>query len=293
MPAVTTYLTRLTFLILCLISSSINSIAQLSLPQVSPPAKVYQRVGLTDITISYYRPSARGRVVFGELVPIGQLWRTGANNNTLIRFSDEVQIGGESVPAGTYSLFSIPKAGAWTIILNKDTTLWGTEKYSAASDLVRFEVPSAAHEFAESFTVQFTNLKYDGCNLELSWERTGVKIPIQTDVDRQINEALDNGIKNNQANWQLYAQAAHFYIQQNRKHEQALTWINQSLELDKHAYNTWLKAKLLAQKEEYREAVSLANQALKMPLSDGSTPVSQTDVKEAIEQWKRRMNLQR
>ena len=131
------------------------------LPSPSPSAKVEQRIGLTDVTITYSRPSAKGRKVFGSLVPYGELWRTGANHCTVFECSDNIVIEDQVITAGKYSLFTIPGEGSWMFILNKDADLSGTDGYNPEGDVLRLKVPSRPMNATETFTILFDNLAED------------------------------------------------------------------------------------------------------------------------------------
>ena len=164
-----------------------NAAPALTFPQPSPAASVTQRVGLTDIEVKYSRPGAKGRVIFGGLVPFGEVWRTGANAATKITFSTEVSFGGQVVPAGTYALATIPEQREWTVILNKNTEMWGSYAYDAAQDVVRVKAPvMALTEPLESFTIGIDEVHADSAQLTLSWEKTTVHVPIEVDVVGQL-----------------------------------------------------------------------------------------------------------
>ena len=159
---------------------------QLELPRPSPTAKVSQMVGLTEISVDYSSPAAKGRKVFGGLVPFGQLWRTGANAATKITFSKDVTIEDKPVPAGTYALFSIPTATGWTLILNKNPNQGGTEQYKQDLDLARFSVKAQASAMRERLTFLFSNTTDSTTSLDLEWEKVRVSLPIKAGTDAQV-----------------------------------------------------------------------------------------------------------
>jgi hypothetical protein len=153
-------------------------------PAASPLGKVYQRVGVTDVEVTYSRPSAKGRTIFADngLVPFGKLWRTGANGATTISVSTAVMIGDQKLDAGTYSILSIPAADEWTIIFNSDASLRGTGGYSEAKDAVRINVPvSAAPALVETFKIYFGTVTDTMTELWIAWENTKVKVPISVE----------------------------------------------------------------------------------------------------------------
>ena len=150
-------------------------------PAPSPLGKVYQRVGVTDIEVTYSRPSMKSRTIFAAdgLAPFGKLWRTGANSATKISFSTAVTFGGKEVPAGEYALFSIPGAEEWTIILNSDTAQGGTGSYKEEKDVARVKVPAGQWDATvETFTIVFGNVKDTSADLGIFWEKTAIAVPI-------------------------------------------------------------------------------------------------------------------
>lgn len=148
-------------------------------PAKSPAAEIEQVVGNTTIEVDYARPSARGRTIYGDLVPYGEVWRAGANASTKLSFSRPVKIGGKQLAAGVYSLFAIPGKDEWTIILNKDTAAWGSYQYSEALDAVRLTAkPVKIEPYVETFTIGFDALKDDSATLQLDWANTRVAFPI-------------------------------------------------------------------------------------------------------------------
>ena len=172
-------------------------IGQPRFPALSPEGSIRQKVGLTTISVTYERPAARGRTIFGELVPYGKLWRTGAGNCTKIKIGDDVVVNNKIIPSGTYSLFTIPDQNEWTIILNSDTTLYGTQGYHENRDIVRFKTKSEmTGRYYESFTVDI-DVTQDDAELNLSWEKTRVTFRIETETDekvmRMVNKDLLSG----------------------------------------------------------------------------------------------------
>ena len=152
-------------------------------PTASSHTQIAQQVGVTDVTVEYSRPNKKGREVFGKLVPLGEVWRTGANACTKISFSGPVTLGGKPVPAGRYGLFTIPGAHEWTIILSKNPDQWGAFEYQPADDLMRLAVSSETLTApVETFTIGFANLQENSAQLCLEWDRTRVAVPITVDA---------------------------------------------------------------------------------------------------------------
>ena len=157
-----------------------SAFAQPELPRPSPSAKVSQVIGLTEITVDYSSPTAKGRTIWGGVVPYDQMWRTGANQATKITFSRDVTFGGKAVPAGTYALFTIPTKGAWTVILNKKADQTGTGRdYHADMDLVRFQIHPKAAPHRERLTFLFSDFTDDQGSLDLEWDKLRLSIPIK------------------------------------------------------------------------------------------------------------------
>jgi tetratricopeptide (TPR) repeat protein len=204
--------------------------AQIRTPQASPSAHIEQTVGLTDVKIEYSRPSARGRSVYGELVPFGRLWRTGANANTVISFSDDVIIGGKTLKAGKYALYTQPKADSWDVIFYTDTNNWGLpEKWDDKKEALRTTVkPEFLSRNVETLTIGVNNLDYDYGYLEIAWEKTMVavkfEVPTKAMALKSIEEAMSGPTGNE------YFAAAQYYYQSNGDLNKALNWMNTAIE---------------------------------------------------------------
>jgi hypothetical protein len=138
------------------------------LPAASPKAKIYQQVGVTDIAISYHRPLVKGREIFGKLIPFGKVWRTGADENTTIKFSTDVTINNKLIKAGVYGLHTIPNKDNWIIILNSETKAWGSYFYDKSKDVIRFNATSKNNEHQEAMSFSFKNIKINGATIELN-----------------------------------------------------------------------------------------------------------------------------
>lgn len=168
----------ITLLLLCAFIG--NSYGQDKKPQPSPTATYSQKVGLTDVSITYSRPSKKGRTIFGELVPYGKLWRTGANSATKFTFSDDVKIAGKDLPAGSYALFTIPGEEEWTIIFNKTWDQGGTGNYKESEDALRVNIKSSKiAETVETFLISLEDNKPNSTVIELLWGSTFVHIPLE------------------------------------------------------------------------------------------------------------------
>lgn len=239
---------------------------QIQMPQASPSAQISQKVGLTDVTIEYSRPSMRGRKIFGELVPFGQVWRTGANAATVLTFSTEVKVEGKSLPAGSYALYSIPGKSTWTVILSKNTKLWGAVGYDASDDVMRFTVkPGKTGQKYETMEINFVDISDTGASIALKWENTRIKFRIETEVDEivmaQIKELV---IDQEPQNPGLYYQAANYYFTNNKDMNQAYVWIKKSVDADPKYWTMHLKAKIELALGMKKEALESARKSMEM-----------------------------
>ncbi|MCR5890141.1 DUF2911 domain-containing protein [Hymenobacter sp. J193] len=260
---------------------------QLPLPQASPRALLQQTVGLTDVTVEYHSPSVKGRGVWGQLVPYNQIWRAGANENTVISFSSNVHLNGKLVLAGKYSLFVLPVSDQdWQFVLNKVTTHWGAEGYDATQDVVRVPIVPEASAFRETLCYWFSDVRPTAAHLNLSWERLTGSLVIETDVHAQVLAGIEQTLAARPNNWQLLAQAAEYMVQNNLQAEQALHYINESIRLNESYTNTWIKARLMASKQDYGTAVLYARKALKLgDKDDANFKAQQPNMRIALTEW--------
>lgn len=263
--------TKFTAFFLAFILLGMTAIAQqLQMPQASPSAKIAQKVGLTDVTVDYSRPSTKGRKIFGELVPFDQVWRTGANGATILSFSTEVKLGGVTVPAGSYALYSIPGKASWTIILSKNTKLWGAIGYDAKDDVLRFEAsPAKTSRMYDSFDISFNKLTDNSADLSIKWEQTRVDFTIQTDVDPIVMADIKKQVIDSQSsNPALLYQAANYYFTSNKDANQAYAWIKQSTESDPKYWTLHLRAKIELSLGKKTEALESATKSKNLAIEN-------------------------
>lgn len=221
--------------------------AQLA-PQQSPAAKIEQKVGLTDVSVKYSRPSKRDRVIFGDLVPYDEIWRTGANENTTITFSDGVVFGKDSLKAGTYALYTKPNKDSWDIIFYTDYSNWGTpEEWNPNKIALRVPVkPTALKDVVETFTIAIEALETNGAKLTLTWDKTQVSVPFTVPTDARVMANIKRTMNGPTAN--DYNGAANYYLTNKKDLKQALEWSNKATEMNKEAF--WmLRTKSLIQAE--------------------------------------------
>lgn len=230
------------------------------MPQPSPNASVMQRVGLTDVTVAYSRPAVNKRVIFGDLVPYNELWRTGANKITTITFSTDAKFNGQDVKAGTYSMLTIPEADQWTIILNKNTEMWGTGGYKQNDDALRTRVAVGQGTFTERFTISIDNITDDSADLIFMWSTTKVVVPITVETEKLVEASMNKGLMDAARACRSAAEAS----QKKKDYDKALMYIDQSIALNNYWYTNWIKAEILAEKGDKKAAKAQAEKAMKM-----------------------------
>ena len=205
----------------------------LNTPQPSPTQTVKQNFGLSSIELSYSRPGVKGRKIFGDLVPYGNVWRTGANQATTLTFGDDVTIGGVKIKAGKYGLLTIPEKKSWTIIISKQTGVTSPADYKQDQDVVRVDAKTnATGDAIETFTIEFANVKPNTCDLEIKWDKTSVSLPISTDVETKVMAQIDQLMnKDNRP----YYNAAMYYMDNGKDLNQALGWFQKAAEMQPKA----------------------------------------------------------
>lgn len=248
---------------------TLNSVAQkITVPAPSPLQTTTQKFGLGEITVEYSRPVAKGRTIFGDVVPYGKVWRTGANGTTKITFTDNVKIEGKEVKAGTYGLYSVPNKDSWEVMLYSDLTLNGNVgDYKTENEVARFKVkPAKTAAKVESFTINVDNILPTEATLTISWENTLVPLKITTDIDARVMKSIDESIKSDKPE---YFRAATYYFENGKDLNQALTWVNKATDENPKAFYMFLlKAKIeyaskdkAAGKASAEKTIALAKEA--------------------------------
>lgn len=270
---------------------SIQAWAQLNFPNASPDAEFKQQVGFTDISVKYSRPGVKGRTILGGLVPYGELWRTGAHDATTIQFSDTVKLNDNIIPAGTYSLFTIPEKDEWTIILNKTTEMHGTSEYTPEKDLVRFKAKAErSARFYESFTIEIADLKGDAATLYFIWENTQVKMKIQTNADEVVMAEINNRIKiKKEDRASLFYQASMYYFNNKKDIKQAFEWIQIANKKTQDAVYLQLQARLEASLGNYEAAIKTAKLSSELAKTKKLDQVIASNEK-FIQEWSKQSN---
>ncbi len=221
---------------------SLTAMAQVKMPAASPTQTLTQEFGMGKIEIVYSRPSLKGRSVFGTgslLAPFGDVWRTGANGATKLTFSDPVNIGNKTIPAGSYGLFTIPGASEWTIIINTNSKGWGSFDYKEAEDVVRFKVaPETTGTTTETFTIAIDDITAQTATIYLKWGKTKVKIPISTDIKPIVRAQIEAATSAATVNPNVYQTAATFYLELDHDYNKALVYADKAIAANAKAY--WL-----------------------------------------------------
>ena len=235
------------------------------IPEASSTQTIIQDFGLGKVTITYSRPNVKGRKIFGGINPYGEVWRTGANSATTITFSENVIFEGSKVPAGTYSLFSIPGEKDWTIILNKTAKQWGAYGYKQEDDLLRVKVkPRAVDEKRETFTMQFANSTTKSTDLYLVWDHTAVPMHLQTDDDAQITANIEK-LMQGEVSKRPYFNAIQYFYENDKDLNKAMQWALEAEKLEPNGpwYKLW-KARIQLKMGDKAKAIATAEEGVKI-----------------------------
>lgn len=258
---------KYTLIIACCLVVSFLS-AQINMPAASPKFELKGTVGLAEVKVVYSRPSAKGRTIAGDLVPYGEVWRTGANASTKISFSQDVKLNGQDLPAGEYALYTIFTEETATIILNKNLKLWGASGYDQAEDALRFDVPvKHPSSHYETFTISFSDFTRNSANLNMKWEHTKAMFKIESDIDSRVMADIKAQVIDAEpTNMGVYYQAASYYYETDRNAKQALKWITKGIKgSEKEQYWMFhLKAKLLAKLGKKKDASAAAMKSIEL-----------------------------
>lgn len=237
----------------------------LKTPEASQSASIMQRIGLTDISISYHSPLAKGRTIWGDVVPYNEVWRAGANENTTISFSTDVKVEGKELAAGIYGLHMIPTQSEWTIIFSKNNYSWGSFFYSEKDDALRIKVKPNTAAMQEWMSYTFNDPKAQSVLAVLRWEKLEVPFKIEIDVPETVYQSMRKELSNiNGFFWQGFNQAAAYCIQNNIHIDEATVWLDKSIGIQKNFANLNTKSKLLEKQGKTAEASALKKDALSL-----------------------------
>jgi tetratricopeptide (TPR) repeat protein len=233
-------------------------------PRASQRAVAMERIALTDVTITYHRPLVGGRKIWGGIVPYGDVWRAGANENTTIEFSDPVMFEDHPVAKGTYGLHMIPTADSWTVILSKNYTSWGSFTYKQDEDILRVTVKPNTAEFQEALSYEFDDVKPDSATIALRWEKVAVPFRVAVSKDVTVQKIRNQMRDLAQYNWQGWDEAATYCLQSKTNLDEALTWTDKSIQLEERFDNLMTKAGILSELNRADAATTVKTRAMEI-----------------------------
>ncbi len=275
------------FIALVAMVFSLSAQAQITTPAPSPACKTTQMVGMCEITLEYSRPSMRGRIIFAEngLVPFDQMWRTGANRNSMVTFSTDVMVGDQAVAAGTYAIFTIPGTDEWTIYLYTDTENWGNpESWDEGKVAATLTVPANTQATTiESMMFVVDYITMNSCNIVLAWDKTYVRIPVSMDTDAVVAASINKTLAGPTA--RDYYLAARYYL--DADHEdmaQAAEWAAKSNEMDPKYWQLRVEALILGKMGNYNRAIEVAQSSIAMAKEAGNMQYVKMN-NESIAEW--------
>ncbi|MBC9797087.1 DUF2911 domain-containing protein [Sinomicrobium weinanense] len=262
--------------------------AQVQTPQPSPSAKIEQRVGLTDITLEYSRPAMRGRTIMGDLIPYGEVWRTGANENTKITFSDDVKIGGKALKKGTYAVYTVPNASSWDVIFYSDANNWGNpEKWDDSKVALKTTVSTESLPFdIESFTILFGDITNNSAMLDILWERTYVGVKIEVPTEKKAMASIEDALNGPSA--RDYFSSAMYYFQEGKDIKKAKEWVDKAVGMQEEGkVPFWMlrqKALIYHKAGDKKGAIKAAKQSL-AAAEEANNPDYVKMNKDSLKEW--------
>jgi tetratricopeptide (TPR) repeat protein len=272
--------------IFTVISFSMN--AQVQTPALSPVSKFEQKVGLTDITIQYSRPGKRDRLVFGDVVPFGEIWRLGANENTKITSSDAIIFGKDTVKAGTYAIYAKPEKESWTLFLYSETTNWGVpDPWDSKKVVYETKLPVVQlNDVVETLTISIEKIENNGASLVIMWDKSKIALPFTVNTKDKVLASIKKTMEGPSAN--DYHRSATFYYQEKIDVKKALEWSTKACEMRPEAY--WMlrtKALLQAENGDFKGAIATAKKSIELAEKDGDAAYVKMN-KNSIEEWSKK-----
>ena len=272
---------QLSMVLIFILSLSIIG-QQLKTPRPSPDATVIQFVGVTEVKIDYSSPGVKGRKVWGELVPFGEIWRTGANEATTITFSDAVKINGSELPAGTYGIHTIPNENEWEFIFSKDTKVDGSSTFDKDKEVLRVKAKPEEHHFMERMTFLFTDVTDNSVSVNLLWDKLKVSFKIETNTKELfLSKARE------QLSWSPTFQAAQYCLTNNTNLEEAYKWIEASCLISEVYWNTRVKAQIQNKLGMKNDAIATMEKAIALGSKMEDAPFDYDNMKKMLEDWKK------
>jgi len=255
----------------------------IEVPAPSLHAKVEQRVGITDFSVDYSSPAVRGRKIFGGLLPYDKIWRTGANASTKLTASRDFTFGDKPVPKGTYSVFSIPGASSWTVILNKDADA-SAQEYDDKKDAARVTVTPQTTGARERMTFIFSDTTESASRLDLEWDTLRVSVPIKMDTQAQVMAGIDATLADA---WRPYYQAGRYLVESGGNVDTAIGYLDTSIGIKATWWNNWWRAQGLAKKGKTADAIAAGEKAVQLGKGDNTfEQFFKADVQKTIDGWK-------
>lgn len=246
-------------------------------PRVSPGSMAKQIVGLSEITITYHRPGVKARAIWGGLLPYNQVWRAGANEPTLITFSDPVTVAGKKLNAGTYRLLVIPTQGDWTVIFNSETKNWGTV-YDSTFDVAKVTVKPESGTHEEWMSFSFTDLTSSSAKVVLAWEKMRVPFTAEFNTMGKMESAVGD--------WRILNAAARFAMTEKGAEAKAIEWVDRSIALDKNGGNVRTKAEIMAAQGKYADAVKLGEESIALTKAQNAN-ANVSALEQLVATWKK------
>lgn len=264
--------------------------AQIKTPQASLKSEIDQAVGLTNVSVDYFRPAKKGRLVFGDLVPYGKMWRTGANQNTVIEIDTDIEINGKNLPAGKYSLFTLPKAESWDVIIYKTTDNWGLpQKWNDSDVVMKTSVkPETLNKDVEYFTIDVTPRNNEQGTIDISWEKTIVHVPFKVPTHKIAMESINSSINENSKAADYYAAGVYLFTS-NTDVKKALDFVNKSIAMqngDAPFYILRQKSLIQAANGDKKGAVETAKKSLEASEKAGNEDYVKMN-RNSILEWSR------
>ncbi len=271
----------------CLVALMSTALTAQDLPQPSPIAKVEQKVGLTDISITYSRPGVKGRTIFGDLLSYDKVWRLGANACTKFTTSTDIEIGGKTVKAGTYAMFAIPsKSKDWTILLNTDTEQWGAGNYDEAKNIASVKVKAMENPMTETFTIGIDNITNESGTISITWENVKVNVPFTVKTSEIVMANINAAVEKGEDLDKVYYRAASYAFKSLNDSKKALDYLDQSFAVKKTHNGLFLKAQILKKEGNKDDAIKTAMEALE--IAKAAEKKGWADYIEGnIEEWKK------
>jgi len=255
------------------------------LPRVSPNASITQTVGVTTVEVTYGRPSTRDRDIFGGLVSYGEVWRTGANEATVVDLSTPASIGGETLPAGRYALFTIPGEDEWTIIFNETADQWGAYNYDESKDALRVTTEPMTGPEHEMLTFAFEDVTDTSATLLIQWAGTHVPVEMRVDTPAIVMERGDE-MAASADNWQVPLRFAGYALQNDVMLDKAMSWTKASLEMEETFPGLSVQARIYAAQGNFDEAVSAGEKAMQMANAMNEMPRGAEQLQANLDEWR-------